>query len=58
MLYTAVRIKNCTPAIKVAYEKNTDDFSVTKGIYHMLPTNPPFLSVKINGTQKMTVVSP
>ena len=56
---TAVRIKNYTKSIstikvlKVATMKNTDDFC-----YEGNPNRHFLLSAKMNGTQRMTLVSP
>ena len=61
--YTAIQIKSCfknTSAMEVATMKNTDDFlQQREASHHVLPPNRHFsLSVKMNGTQRRTLVSP
>ena len=60
--YTALQIKNCsksTSAIKAATMKNMDDFRY-EGKPSYATTKPPnrhlFLSAKMNGTQRRTLV--
>ena len=59
--YTAVRIKNfpkSTSAIRVATMKNTNDFRFEGGHHVLLPNRHFSLSVKMNDTQRRTLVSP
>ena len=56
--YKAVKIKNCLKSIKVSTTK-IRMISVSKGSHHMHCQNQHFsLSTKMNGTQRITLVSP
>ena len=60
--YTALRIKKCLKstfaAVKVATMKNTDNFCFKRKLPHATTKSTLSLSVKMNGTQKRTLVSP